>query len=172
MPVEIEYKYVIKLDSVLEKKIIEIIEGDKVSILQLYLSGGGRVREIECPNAVKYEFTYKHKIDVGNFEINTTISREDFEIAQRSYYRKLKKHRFTFKTKTNKWEIDFFKNDSGETYFIMMECEVNEGELPVIDSLPSIIKENIIKYVDLDDPTYSSYNLCSSTFAKQLLSVQ
>lgn len=172
MAIEIEYKYVIKKDDNFADNLIKNTLGSFCKIKQIYLSAGARFRSLEYGDGrIKYEFTYKEKIDVGHLEINSMVTKDDFDIALGVSVGGLKKDRFVLYTKNHKWEIDFFKDyNTEEVYFILMECEVeNKSVIPNLDELPAFIKEAIIKKVTLDDSAFSSYKLGNPEYAINLL---
>ena len=178
MPIEIEYKFVIKYegDDII-KKIMKECDSHSISkIKQVYLKGKGRVREYSYPYTKSgqpeksfYEFNYKEQlVDGGNFEIEKEISKDDYDIALTVSTSSFVKNRLTFKTKSHKWEVDFFMNEHDNVYFVLMECEVDDGIKPNIDELPEFIKNSIVYSVDLDDNDFTSKKLGNVEYAEDL----
>lgn len=166
MPIEIEYKYVLKFNSLEDE--LKSRNIPYYDIHQIYLEKGIRFRSLTDTALTKYEFTYKTKVDVGYLEINAKVSKFDFDIAVTKATTQLKKRRYLVYTQYHLWEIDFFYDDNG-VYFCLMELEVEKGEIANLTELPDYIKEKLVKNVSLDDANYSSFKLSDRSYAEGLI---
>lgn len=161
MPIEREFKYVLDHRNGLEQKLKDQgVLG--VSIKQGYLSKGGRIRSKEYPEgSTQYIFTYKHKLSgrPGCLEIEQNISPEDFELAWDEADHTIDKIRYVVQCENDfQWEIDFFRDDDGKTFFALAECEVhNDQDRPT--ELHDFVKANLIFAVDENDSRFQNRKL-------------
>lgn len=174
MPVELEYKYVLKnIDNLFNILKDNIPDHIVYEIQQAYMSGKGRVRkksyDVPTGTVTKYEFNYKEFLGEGNgnLEIEKIISKEDFDMAYNMSHISFYKKRFVFRTKNYTWEVDFFIKDD-DVYFVMMECEVEKGVIPDKNELPDCIKKNIIYDVPLDNPIFTSKKIADKDRAIEI----
>ena len=154
--IEVEYKYVFRLDDNFLNQIIDNVSLSSPTqiIEQYYLSGGGRIRESKdknCEANTSLIFNYKEKLPgAGYIEIEKQISRDIFEKLKEVSINNLKKTRVYIETKDHTWEIDFFQNEENDNcYFCMMECELTSDQIenniiPNINQLPELVSKNII----------------------------
>ena len=168
MPIEKEFKFVMSMD-LIESDIDFGIE--PITFYQYYLKNGGRIRyEIKNDIVDKIKFNYKEFISpkIGQVEIECDISETDAELLKSVSISKLEKIRhFYVDCAGLKWEIDFFKNED-QTYFILMEVEVDNSPFD-ISNLPNEIKSKIIHQVKEDDSSFTSKKLEDVAYAKYLL---
>lgn len=133
-------------------------------IKQGYLSSECRIRSYD----ESYIFTYKKLVEDELIEIETEITKDDFDKLWTQTKNQLSKTRYTeMSYGDNKWEIDFFKND-GYTYFVMAECEIYNGDIEP-NRFPIDIKKHTIHVVERFDERFTSHSLCDIDHAKGLL---
>ena len=137
MPTENEYKFVLRLDC--EELIQE--HHNLISILQLtqgYVRGGmPRLRESTVyvdldQKKIKsnYVLCYKESVKNRLIEIETAIDKRDFDDLWTLTTKRLTKFRYKLKFGKDIWEIDFFVDKDGKTYFVMAEIELPEKVKP------------------------------------------
>jgi CYTH domain-containing protein len=178
MPTENERKYVLRLEC--EEQVKEAAE-NFITCRQAYLvfSKGmtARVREsIDQIGYSKYKFCFKQKVNGRVIEVETKIDQRDFDDLWSVSMNRLEKIRynvysgeldllpgFPFKFPAGLWEVDFFKNGD-ETYFVLAEHEMPEGQLEP-KSMPDIIQKNLLYAPEIDDGDYSSKNLADMKHA-------
>lgn len=182
MPIEFEIKYVLRNND-LEEKLKKIALKDKsysvVLIEQFYLPSPARVRKLtvlikKCTNfngnsPVTYKFAYKPKVNGSVVEIETKISKDDFELLARESKRSLVKVRFQEEKpiKNEHWIVDFFKSN-GTTYFVQAECEIYGGINRTPKRFPHFVMENILLTAAVGDATFSSRSLCDVEKSRML----
>ena len=76
MPIENERKYLLDMSSIDEISTNSIT---KKQIKQGYLSKSARIRSTNQDNVISYFFTFKKLVDKKLVEIETLISKKDFE---------------------------------------------------------------------------------------------
>lgn len=173
MPIENEVKYVLepgegKLEGFLFAKPAIFC----CDIEQAYLDKGSRIRSKTWVRSgdVEYYFTYKRDVDGGQIEIETEISKADFDGLWATSEEKLSKRRFTIDDPDNGpgvlWDIDFFKHN-GRTHFLMAEAEMQEGQ-DRPESEPAFITSNLLYYAGRESG-YTSRKLTSVEYAEKLL---
>lgn len=170
MPTENERKFVLTLEC--ENEISEL-EGDVYLLRQGYLAFSKgmslRVRSAEPiskKGKKKYRLCYKQKVNGRVIEIEKKIDARDFDDLWSVSLSKLEKERHVISFNKAIWEVDFFKTAQHETYFALAEHEMPEGQLaPSI--IPSIIRENLLHIVPLDDDGYSSKRLACVRHARK-----
>ena len=181
MPIEREFKYVLRCHDTLWKMLNEadtsIVTG-KTEIIQAYLGRGGRIRRRhwsirDSKPTIQIEniFTYKHDLSSqpGCLEIETEISNADFDLAWSEADHKISKVRFILpnQSKRGVWEIDFFKDDQG-IYLALAEFEVSADE-----GAPTVLHPLVEKFlsypVDEDDNRFKNRKLCERRKVEKLL---
>lgn len=191
MSIENERKYVLTLDFKDAWNAAEIKWNNEVRHYHSYYMQQGylhaekgmttRVRKSEecCL------FCYKKMIPETNFvvEIEKEITEKDFNYLWTETFQKLRKIRHyvyvsvpfdTWKDSdgelhSNRWEIDFFTDDLDETYFVLAEYEMPEGQLNP-DFIPDQIKEYILYEVPKNlQYEFSSLRLADRDYATSLL---
>lgn len=182
MPIEREFKYVLRQDVALEESLMSKVEQHQLSVIDIkqgYLSKGGRVRgktwlyrsgaKTEATE-IEYIFTYKHPLtkQPGALEIETSISNEDFLLAWSETSHQITKTRYVLHcTERGVWEIDFFKNGN-ETYLVMAEFEIPAGcDGP--EELHPFVQEHLLYAVAEDDNRFKNQKLCDPSKVAELL---
>ena len=183
MPIEREFKYVLRMDRGLESYIMERLEELQPTVIQIrqgYLTKGGRVRSkvithvmgkvIDNPSP-SYYFTFKHTLTKrpGDLEFEMSIPESDFNLAwTEEVDEKLTKVRYVIGSGVGTtWEVDFFKH-SGYTYLVLAECEVHaNGNAP--EELPSVIGDNLLFAVPEGDKRFQNRRLCDEKKVTKLL---
>lgn len=97
MAIENERKYLLDMSSIDE---ISINSTTKKQIKQGYLSKRDRIRSVNQNNVISYFFTFKKLVDEKLIEIETLISKEDFEKLWTVAKTKIKKTRYMYE----KWD--------------------------------------------------------------------
>lgn len=165
MPTENELKYVLNLNT--EDKIRQIAES-KISILQGYLffSKGTSLRCRKAKN--KHYLTLKSNVNGRVVEVENQIEERDFNDLWTQCMNKLEKTRYLVPDKANQtWEVDYFKDHKGETYFCLAEIEMPEGQAsPKL--IPNFIKTNLVLEVPLTDCRFASKLLADIRYAHDL----
>lgn len=134
-----------------------------------------RLRKVkDYVNGKKYNtdriFTLKSKnADFTSTEIETELSKEDFDAVWPKVHQSLNKTRYNMSESEGVWEIDVFHGANGD-YFWMAEIELpDHQEWP--DSVPKYIKKHLLYKVPLTDGRFSSRKLYDETYANNLLSM-
>jgi CYTH domain-containing protein len=169
MPIENEIKYVFSPNGLLER---ELQQKFVVAILeQGYLSDGVRIRKTSSDGVSKRHFCYKKRRQDGrNIEIETSISEDDYSALWPECSSVLIKHRFSFIDNGLHWDVDFFKQADGETYFAMAEVEMPENmEKP--EQILRYLQKITLYPVKRDDNRFTSFRLTDIPYAKSLLLV-
>lgn len=184
MPVELEFKYVLhSQDEIWERlssvKVPGLIKGC-AQIEQAYLSRGGRIRKRswESRNGVVYPdpeveliFTYKHDLtnQPGCLEIETDMSKEDYDLAWSEADHKLTKTRLLLPCNNTAgvWEIDFFYDAQG-IYLAMAEFEVPAKSGPPKDLHP-LVQEYLRYVVPADDNRFKNRKLGDRKYVEKIL---
>jgi CYTH domain-containing protein len=174
MPIENELKFVLKLES---EDLFSSIAKSKKDIKQGYLTfeeyqGFKYSTRIRNTNNSIFEFTHKQKVYDEIIEIEKSIEKEDFEKLWQISFNKLSKIRYNAYFEDALWEVDAFKKENGETYFLMAEFEMPARQIsPLIMpslSMPSLISDNLVFPVPKEDVKFSSNNLANICAAKDL----
>jgi CYTH domain-containing protein len=171
LPTENERKFVInkKCESLVKQLCIEsyeISQGYLVSTKGVTL----RLRKTSPYNSCKetYYFTLKSTVNNRVIELEHEIDKRDFHDLWQNSINKLEKTRYKIKNKKLVWELDFFYDYKGELYFALAECELPEGvEKP--ETIPDIIKNNLIFEVPLDDNRFANKHLGDPRYCLDLM---
>jgi len=168
MPIEHEYKFILnednsELQEALEKKY------DRQTIHQVYCTKNNRFRRITIRQGKKtsnvYVHTFKKKILGKILEVESVVSREDFELVLLGEnISELHKTRFSIPQKHGQWDIDFLRESrKGKQYFALAECEQPEG-LKI--EVPKILRDFIQYEVPHEHSTwFSNFKLSDPTYA-------
>ncbi len=162
MPVENERKYVLSPDFSSDR-----LEGwTRFDILQAYLDDGPRIRKF----GADYLFTYKkwapHAKEL--VEIETPISREDFDLLWPMRVEAVQKTRYILDTDDGEWVVDFLRDAGGEVYFVLAEVELARGEaLPKV--IPDAIHDHIVYAVAAEDNRFTNKKLSNEGYAARML---
>jgi CYTH domain-containing protein len=162
MAIENELKYVLPLT--FNK---QALAGWKfIPVRQGYLDNGPRIRQY----GEQYLFTYKRWIAAEKklVEIETEISKLDFDRLWPECEIVLDKHRYVLIDGAYEWSVDFLLAESGQTYFVMAEVEMPENE-KAPPSIPSAIENDIFFSPAQDDVRFTNIKLADQKFAATLL---
>lgn len=168
MPVELEYKYVLK------KAILNEVEPwhlpHKVIVIQQgYLAKAEginvRVRH-ELSDTDKWFTTIKQKVNGETVEIHQEIDRVDGLKLWEVSTPKLTKTRHVFPAGDLKWEVDVFYHKA-EIYLVMAEIEVPEAFYGR-PGVPLFLKKHVILEVPLTDNRFSNTKLGDVEYTKNL----
>jgi CYTH domain-containing protein len=146
-------------------------------IFQAYLPGGARIRKIQnkydfggldengeyiYPRSEQCKFTYKIMIDSELVEIETDITRPDFDRLVKGTSKRILKTRITVPVDDLKWEVDFFHDEVNvNLYLVMAEVELPEGvDAPA--TVPAFVTDNLLYFVERDDFRFTNSNLSDS----------
>lgn len=169
MPIENERKFVLELESKLERR-LAAAPGVVCSFLrQAYLDASGvRIRAIENGGRTRHIFTYKRSVDDQMVEIETEISPIDFERLWKLRRETLQKMRYSWRDGRFHWDVDFFKRDDGSTYFALAEVE-----MPETDTVPppaaGILAPHVLLLAPRGDERFTSKRLSNRDHAERLL---
>ena len=111
----------------------------------------------------KYNFTFKQDVDKKTVEVETPLSREDYDLLVQGAVLKFRKWRYHL----GDWEVDFFK-EGNKTYFVQAEIELPEGVRKPSEVHP-LVKEHLVHTVKRGDGRFSSKKLGNISYAKRLL---
>lgn len=171
MPVENELKYVLNPSVELFK---QYSEGHSIvyHMVQGYLSDNNRIRN---ENGL-CTFTAKYTGNTGDLiEIETEISRSDFDNLWPKTTSRLKKIRFKHYTKDAYdeedyvWDIDFFFDSVGNIYFAMAEAEMPPGKLEP-KTIPRMFRKELLFSVPRERTSeFSSRMLSDTSYAQAKL---
>lgn len=160
MPIENEFKYVLRYDP----KLLTVL-GAGSRLEQGYLSEDTRIRAITDENeATTFWFTFKKWTDQGLIEIEPEISKADFDRLWPLTMTRLCKSRYSFE-ENGQWDVDFF-GDVANPYFVLAEVELPEGatEPRVAERLAPYLIKAVGK-----DPEFTSYRLSNEAYARSVL---
>lgn len=171
MPVEHEYKYILRDDN--KELIKELCEKYPIQhIHQVYCTKNNRFRAIvkegKKKTTAKWYHTFKKKINGEVLEIETEVAFEDYKmICEAENLGELHKIRFTIPQEHGQWDIDFLLTaplaKGGEVYFSCCECE-QPKEFDV--SVPLILTKFIRFEVPHEHSTvFSNFKLSNQEYA-------
>jgi CYTH domain-containing protein len=134
-----------------------------LDVRQGYLIGNGKTSvRIRVINDKDYYLTVKHRINGHCVEIETDISRKDFNSLWSSTTNHIHKTRYLI----GGWDVDFFYYKDYR-YFAIAEIELPEDQ-DMPKSIPSIFSDYIVYLVSIDDNRFTSRKLSDVTYAKKL----
>lgn len=160
MPIENEYKYVLRFDPELVAML-----GAGRRLQQGYVSPDARIRSItDADGTARYWFTFKKWTDEGLVEIEPEITKADFERLWPVTVTRLIKTRYTFDDGGH-WDVDLF-GDVDRPYFVLAEVELPEGatEPPIAQRLAPFLIRAVGK-----DPDFTSYLLAAEDHARKMM---
>lgn len=136
MPVENERKFVLARDI----SPTVLVGWTRCDIRQAYLEDGPRIRDQDGVAT----FTYKRMVAAAQelVEIETEISREDFDMLWSECAVALDKTRYSKQDGHGDWVVDFLRDSAGELYFVLAEVELPRGV-----AAPSAIAAEIAPFV-------------------------
>jgi CYTH domain-containing protein len=162
MPVENERKYVLSPGFDAGR-----LKGwQEVEIRQAYLDDGPRIRQI----GADFIFTYKKWAPHAGelVEIETPISREDFELLWPLRVQSVQKTRHIKVVGDEEWVVDFLRDDAGDVFFVLAEVE-----LPRFQAEPRAVVDEIADFVlyavAADDNRFTNKKLADRDYALGLL---
>ena len=171
MPTENELKFLIRTEC---EDAVNYLASENYKITQGYLiaTKGITVRirkSIKHSNNVEsYFFTLKVGAGGRCIEIEKKIDQRDFNDLWSMAVNQLEKIRYIIKNKKETWELDFFKDYKDKTYIAIAEIEMPECQLKP-NSIPKIVKKNLIYDVPLTDTRFSNKLLSNAKYATELL---
>jgi len=162
MPVENERKYVLSPGFDAAR-----LQGwRQVEIRQAYLDDGPRIRQI----GADFIFTYKKWAPHAGelVEIETPISREDFELLWPLRVQSVQKTRHIKVVGDEEWVVDFLRDDAGDVFFVLAEVELPRFQAEpraVVDELAGFV----LHAVAADDNRFTNKKLADRDYALGLL---
>lgn len=170
MPIENERKYVLDdLSGALESRVAAMPGVKRTYLRQAYLEAPGlRIRSIEAVERTQYIFTYKRSVADQMVEIETEMSRIDFERLWTLRRETLEKARYAWTDGRFHWDVDFFNTDDGATYFAMAEVEMPEDEATPPPP-PAILAPHVLLLAPRNDARFTSKRIADRQHAEGLL---
>jgi len=157
MPIENELKFLFKIESYNE---IFSNSSEKKLINQGYLNKNTRIRSIKTNKIKSFYFTFKQITKKGLIEIETEISKKDFQSLWELTKVRICKERYIYKG----WEIDFYY-ENNENYGALAEIELKENQKNP-KNIPKLIKKNILYHADKHDVRFFNMNLTKNKMKK------
>lgn len=182
MPIEKEYKYVLRPDVDVESILkANVAAGGYtvIDIFQGYLTKGNRIREynykvkkgvvLPTPEILKVRtFKLPLKDPSECLEFEDPISEDDFDLAYDVATDLITKRRYVIhEDEYMKWELDFFLY-ADYTYLQMAECEVFNG-LGRPQFLPDVVVDNLLYVVPDGDERFGNKRLSDVSKVTKLL---
>lgn len=169
MPIENERKFVLEREGELESRLGRTTGIARHFLRQAYLDAPGlRIRSLDGKAGIRHVFTYKRTIGGQVVEIETDISAIDFDRLWTQRNETLQKVRYSWDEGRFHWDVDFFKDEEGETYFAMAEVEMPEEDKEP-PALPLLLASHLLKVAPVGDPRFTSKRLANRAHATQLL---
>lgn len=172
MPTENEMKFILNYQC---EEDVKKISKNQYKISQGYLIATRgitvRIRKSEMVSKkTKDEYFFTLKVSTAGrvIEIEKKLDERDFNDLWAIALNKLEKIRFIVENNNDEWEIDFFKDYLGKTYMAVAELEMPENQMEP-NSLPIIVKNNLIYKVPLTDTRFSNKLLGDARYATELL---
>jgi CYTH domain-containing protein len=174
MSVENERKLLLDLTKV--NDLLDILKNSSQAqwwdITQSYLPSACRIRHCvpHFPTSLQeehYLFTYKVRVNEQTIEIETTITKDDYEKLKLITWATLHKTRAKIIDDDLTWDIDFFRSNN-EIYLNLAEVEMPEHQLECPVILP-ILKPYAKVWISPDDSRFNNVQLCNRQIVKQLL---
>ena len=101
-------------------------------------------------------------------EIETEMSRIDFERLWTLRRETLEKARYAWTDGRFHWDVDFFNTDDGATYFAMAEVEMPEDEATPPPP-PAILAPHVLLLAPRNDARFTSKRIADRQHAEGLL---
>ena len=169
MPIENERKFVLDDDGKLEARLAQVPGVTRSLLRQAYLDAPGlRIRSVESDGRRAHVFTYKREIAGQVVEIETDIAVSDFDRLWTQRRESLRKTRYSWPDGRFHWDVDFFKDEDGRTYFAMAEVEMPENDTTP-PPLSSRLASHFLAEAPHRDPRFTSKRLADPAFAGKLL---
>jgi hypothetical protein len=149
MAVENEVKYV--LDDPrgdLEAHLLASPGVEAFDVFQVYLSKDARIRRFTPLDGGPSQlwFSFKRKVDGVQIEIETPMEERDFRALLPTAEVAVRKRRFKFADGDVHWDVDFLKDQSGNTYFVLAEAEMPEA-MDAPGHVPGCVAAHLLRYV-------------------------
>lgn len=171
MPVENEFNYVLDdADGSLRERLARIPGVEAWSVVQAYLTDENRIRSFDdlVTGETRYIFSFKRKVAGEVREIETPISKEDFESLLPTAGRSLRKTRYAFQEAGVHWDVDYFEGRKG-VYFVKAEAEVPKSVRSAPPPCESIAAN--VLYEAGKQSGFSSRRLADEAYARDLMRV-
>jgi CYTH domain-containing protein len=170
MPIENERKFVLDdISGALEARLASSPGVTRGFLRQGYLEASGlRIRSIEGAAGTRYIFSFKREVDGQMVEIETDISKLDFDRLWKTRRETLQKARYSWPDGPFHWDIDFFKTEEGATYFALAEVEMPEDAMTPPPP-PADLAPHVLLLAPLGDPRFTSKRLADQNHAERLL---
>ena len=170
MPIENERKFVLDdIGGALEARLASSPGVTRVFLRQAYLEASGlRIRSLEGPTGTRYIFSFKRPVDGQMVEIETEITKVDFDRLWKIRCETLQKVRYSWPDGPFHWDVDFFKTDDGRTYFALAEVEMPE-DATTPPPPPASLAPHVLLLAPLGDPRFTSKRLSDQGHAERLL---
>lgn len=166
MPIENEYKWVLEpREPEVHDRLAapaHVSPGFSIKFMrQGYLTPETRIREFKEEGLTEYVFSFKRPVNGRMVEIETPMSREDFDLLWTTCQTTLTKTRYKFSEGEVHWDVDFL-GDGSRTYFALAEAEVPKDRPR--PPLHTLLEPFLIAPVD-DNKAYSSHALADRDYA-------
>lgn len=162
MPIENERKYVLSInfDAAL------LVDWARIEINQAYMDDGPRIRQY----GNDFIFTYKKFVPLSKelVEIETAITRDDFNLLWSMHVEALTKTRYTKRVGEDEWVVDFLFDAAGQVYFIMAEVEMPRYQAAP-EHIPTEIADHIVYVVAPNDNRFTNKKLSDQSYAQEIL---
>lgn len=169
MPIENERKFVLRDDGQLETRLAALPGVQRNELRQAYLDVSGlRIRAMAGDGPPRHLFTFKRLIDGQVLEIETEISATDFGRLWSQRREQLEKTRYSWSDGPLHWDVDFFRDDGGRTYFAMAEVEMPESQVEP-PPLPPCLAPHLLALAPAGDQRFTSKRLADRAHAARLL---
>jgi CYTH domain-containing protein len=171
MPTENERKFLLKAEC---EPVVNEISSEQYLISQGYLIATRgitvRIRKSvkKSNNSENYYFTLKVNAGGRCIEVEKNIDQRDFNDLWTLALNQLEKIRYIIRHGKNTWELDFFKDYRNQTYMAVAEVELPEDQIEP-DTVPDIVKKNLIFKVPLTDNRFSNKLLSNAKYAADLM---
>lgn len=171
--IENERKYVldIKNEKAYRHEISHMAGAVSYEIKQGYLESNSRIRASTNlqDGFTDYFFTYKLRVNGKLVEIETRITKADFDLLWLRVDPIITKVRVKVPFQNRVWEVDFFKRaDEPDCYLIMAEVELPEDMLEP-EVVPDFIKEHQLHLVEINDKRFNNKQLTRPKTVRQLV---
>lgn len=171
MPVENEFNYVLDdADGSLRGRLARKAGVRTREIVQAYLTDENRIRSFHDSEKgeTTYVFSFKRKVEGKVREIETPLSKEDFDALLPTATRTLRKTRYAFEEAGAHWDVDYFEGRKG-TYFVKAEAEVADS-IRVAPAPCETIAANVL-YEAGKQSGFSSRRLADEAYARDLMRI-
>lgn len=170
MPIENERKFVLDdISGALEARLAAGPGVTRLFLRQAYLEASGlRIRLIEGTAGTRHIFSFKREVEGQMVEIETDISKVDFDRLWKIRRETLQKARYSWPDGHFHWDVDFFKTDDGRTYFALAEVEMPEDATTPPPPPPSLAP-HVLLLAPRGDPRFTSKRLSDQGHAERLL---